>query len=206
MGSPVPLGYDLRDKKLFINHEEAKTIHWIFHQFLSIGSVAELKREVDLRGITSKVRFRRDGQKYGGKPISRGNIYLILKNPIYAGFIDHKGELYPGQHEAIIEQDIWDAVQTKLYASGTASKQISRTKDTYLLSGLVFDATGDRLIGVKTTKKGVIYRYYVSSRLCSQKRADENAIRVSATKLEDKVIASTADFLRNPKILSRLCG
>ena len=46
--------------------------------------------------------------------LARGALYLMLQNRIYRGEITHKGNSYPGEHQAIIDQPLWDAVQAVL--------------------------------------------------------------------------------------------
>jgi site-specific DNA recombinase len=99
MGGFIPLGYDLKDRKLLINTTEAKTVQYIYHRYLELGCVRLLKEDLDRQGIYSKVR----GQK-GGCSFSRGILYRILSNPIYIGQIRHKGTCHPGQNEEIIDQ------------------------------------------------------------------------------------------------------
>ena len=100
MGGFVPLGYDIKDRKLLINAKEAKTVQYIYCRYLELGCVRLLKEDLDRNGIYSKVR----GQK-GGCSFSRGTLYRILSNAIYIGQINHKGTCHPGQHKAIIDQD-----------------------------------------------------------------------------------------------------
>ena len=73
-----------------------------------------MKEDLDAAGIVSKVRTASDGSRYGGLPLARGAIYLMLQNRIYRGEIVHKGKSYPGEHEAIIDETLWDNVQAIL--------------------------------------------------------------------------------------------
>jgi DNA invertase Pin-like site-specific DNA recombinase len=100
MGGFIPLGYDLKNRKLLINAKETQTVQYIYRRYLELGCVRLLKEDLDRKGIYSKVR----GQK-GGCSFSRGILYKILSNPIYIGQIRHKGVCHPGQQEAIIDQE-----------------------------------------------------------------------------------------------------
>jgi hypothetical protein len=111
MGGPVPLGYDVRDRRLVVNNAEAKTVRRLFVRYLALGTVRRLKDEADHQGLVTKRRTSRSGRETGGRPFTRGNLYQLLANPIYAGCIPHLGESYPGQHEAIIDLLIHDAIQ-----------------------------------------------------------------------------------------------
>src|SRR5208283_2666975 len=98
MGGVVPLGYGLKGRQLVVNSKEAKIVQEIFAQYLSLGSVAELKQYLYRKRIRTKVRTSADGSPYGGKSFSRGALYLMLQNRIYLGEIVHKGAAYPGEH------------------------------------------------------------------------------------------------------------
>ena len=122
MGGLPPLGYDVRDRKLVVNKEEASTVLHIFRRYVELRSVRALKAELDAAGIRSKHRTFADGTVYGGHKLSRGALYLMLQNRIYRGDITHKGSAYPGEHKAIVDQALWDKVQAVL-----AENRVDRT-------------------------------------------------------------------------------
>src|SRR5215472_15081725 len=95
----------------------------------------------------------------GGKPFSRGALYAILKNRTYLGETLHKGQAYPGEHTAIIDQPLWGAVPAQL-ATNTAERN-SGTRHCHpsLLAGMLFDGDGDRMTPTHATKKRTGYRY-----------------------------------------------
>lgn len=113
MGGMPPLGYDVVDKQLVVNEPELKTVQTIFESYVKLGTVAKLKAAMDARGVVSKARIIK-GKRCGGRPITRNGYHTILKCPLYRGMIHHRGKLFPGNHEAIIGQALWDAVQEKL--------------------------------------------------------------------------------------------
>ena len=114
MGGYPPLGYDVKDRKLVVNEAEAETVRYIFRRYQELRSVRLLKEHLDAAGIVSKRRTAPDGRPYGGKPIARGALYHMLQNRIYRGEIVHKDQAYPGEHEPIIDDDLWQEVQTTL--------------------------------------------------------------------------------------------
>src|SRR5215469_859884 len=114
MGGTVPLGYDLRQRRLVINQAEAQLVRQIYQRYLELGSVRLLKLELDQRGVVSKLRLSRRGSSSGGKSFSRGALYELLSNPIYLGEVRHKRERHRGQHEAILECQTWEQVQQRL--------------------------------------------------------------------------------------------
>jgi DNA invertase Pin-like site-specific DNA recombinase len=145
MGGMPPLGYEVKDRMLVVNKNEAGIVVDIYRRYLALKSVRDLKEELAARGVRSKRRVRPDGTVYGDRPIARGALYLMLQNRIYRGEITHKGNSYPGQHPAIVEQDLWDQVQTVLAQNRIARAIGTRTKQPSLLGGFVFDAAGQRL-------------------------------------------------------------
>jgi len=143
MGGTVPLGYDVKDRKLVINEAEAETVRMIFRRYAELGSVTLLQEELDRRGIRSKRREGAGGRLAGDRPFSRGILYLILQNHLYRGEVEHKGNVYPGQHESIVDTDLWRVVQDKLAANRKARSLGIGAKASCLLSGVIFDSDGN---------------------------------------------------------------
>jgi site-specific DNA recombinase len=189
MGGLPPLGYDIKDRKLVVNEEEARAVLHIFSRYAELRSVRVLKTELEEAGIRSKRRVLADGTHYGGQRLSRGALYLMLQNRIYRGEITHKGNAYSGEHPAIVDQELWDQVQAVL-AENRVDREIgSYAKQPSLLAGLVFDETGERLTPSHAVKKGTRYRYYVSRSLIIGTTKDHSkGRRIPAGNLESLVI------------------
>ena len=199
MGGMPALGYDVRDRKLVIDHDEARTVVDIYRRYLALKSVHALKDELAEAGIKSKRRVRSDGTEYGGQKLSRGALYLMLQNRIYRGEITHKGNSYPGEHPAIIEQPLWDEVQAVLARNRIERATGVRAKHPSLLAGLVFDESGERLTPTYAVKKGTRYRYYVSTALLTGAgRNRSSGRRIPAGNLEGLVIDRLRAFLADP--------
>jgi len=143
---------------------EAALIKSVFDLYLELGSVRKLKEEVDRRGYVTKRRIREE-HPIGGKPLNRGHLYWILKNPIYVGEVSHKGKCYPGQHEAIINRDTWVAAQNKLDGNAANRHLTTNNRQRNFLTGKMYDDTGDPLCPTYTIKAGRKHRYYVSKKL-----------------------------------------
>ena len=75
----------------------------IFQRYLELGSVRLLKDDLDRRGIISKIRLSKNGNRSGGTAFSRGALYELLSNPVYIGEIRHRKERHPGQHQPMVE-------------------------------------------------------------------------------------------------------
>ncbi|MGB6799383.1 MAG: recombinase family protein, partial [Xanthobacteraceae bacterium] len=114
MGGSVPLGYDVKHRKLVANPAEARTVVDIFKRYLRLRSVRALADELAAAGIKSKRRIHTDGTEYGHQRFSHGALYLLLQNRTYLGEATHKGNSYPGEHTAIVGKPLWGAVQAAL--------------------------------------------------------------------------------------------
>jgi len=196
MGGNPPLGYDVRDRKLLVNPAEAETVRGIFALYRELGCVRRLKEAVDRRGWTTKRCATSAGRMRGGRPISRGHLYRILSNPLYIGQIAHKGQLHPGQHEALIEGDIWAAAEAQLAANTAGHRRRAGASAPSLLAGLLVDSTGERLTPSHAVKKGRRYRYYISRALITESGAEHTSgWRLPAHDVEDAVIRIIAAAL-----------
>ena len=103
----------------------------IFRRYAELGSVTLLRDELDRKGIVSKRRKDESGRCAGGKSFARGALYTMLQNRLYRGEITHKGKAYPGQHQAIIDAELWQSVQQKLAVNrqgAHAGGRCARTK------------------------------------------------------------------------------
>jgi site-specific DNA recombinase len=188
MGGNVPLGYDVAGRRLVVNEAEAKTVKLIFERYLELGCVRSLRAELDRLGIVSKHRIAGTGRMIGGGTFSRGALYYLLKNRVYRGEAVHKGVAHPGEHEAIIDEDLWEAVQAKLSVQDT-KQGTGRAESGALLMGLLFDDRGNRMSPSHTTRKGGRYRYYVSQAVLQGRKKEAGSIaRIGADELEERVV------------------
>ena len=189
MGGNVPLGYDVRERKLVVSEAEALTVRMIFQRYAELGSVALLKAELERAGIVSKRREGAGGELSGGKRFSRGALYLMLQSRLYRGNVAHKEKIYPGQHAAIIEPELWQAVQDRLAAGRRERSMAVGAEAPSLLAGLIFDSDSARLSPTHAVKKGKRYRYYVSTALITRSRSEHpNGQRIPAGDIEGLVL------------------
>ena len=142
MGGPVPLGYEVKDRKLIANEPEAEQVRHIMQRYLVLGNVPALAEELNAEGYRTKVQRRASGPHKGGCIFRRGTLYHPLSNQIYRGMIVHKGKAYQGEHEAIVDEDLWDQVQVKLKENACGSSRRKRHQHPSLLVGKVFDGEG----------------------------------------------------------------
>lgn len=187
MGGPPPLGYNVGDRRLEINPAEAATVRHIFQRFLELGSGRQLVAELDADGIRSKPRTDRFGKAYGNARISRGALYVLLQNRTYVGEVVHKGQAYPGQHEAIIERPLFDAVQAQIASSRAADRLKTRARHVSPLSGMLRDVHGRCMSPTHAQKGSRRYRYYVSQTDGAEASAHP-CWRISAPDVESHVV------------------
>lgn len=160
MGGRPVLGYDVKDRKLIPNPSEADEARYIYETYLKMGSAMALKMRLDQEGIVSKRWVTQKGKEAGGQPFSRGSLYGLLSNPIYVGKIRHKDEIYDGQHEAILDQDLWDKVQALLAANRVVDLNKTRAKSPSFLASILVHEDGRLFQPSHSNKNGVKRRYY----------------------------------------------
>ncbi len=205
MGGQVPFGYDPDGRTLAINKSEAsvvKHLYDLYQQHQNLREVTDQAKKLELR---TRTRPRSNGRISGGLPFSRGHIHHILTNPIYAGRIRHKSEVYDGKHPAIIDPSRFDKVRGLL----TTNSNKTRGKATYGLRsplvGKLFDETGDNLTPSHTQKYGRRLRYYISKRLTTGRREDHpDTWRLPAEALEHQLAQVVAQKLSDPTAATNL--
>ena len=207
MGGSVPLGYDPNGRTLTINEAEAMTVRAIYRLYHSHKTIFEVTNKVRRLGLRSKRRTTPSGEIKGGNVIDRGNIYYILTNPIYAGRIRHKKQVFEGQHPAIIDPKEWDEIQRRL-SNRSGRKRVVRTAaHPSPLAGNLFDETGDCLTPSHSAKNGKRFRYYISRRLVTGKsKKHPDAWRLPAPRLEASIARVVHNHLSDPRILPKLLG
>jgi len=196
MGGVPPLGYDVRERRLVINPAEAGTVRHIYERYLKLGCVRQLSKELEKRGIVSKVRVSKQGIKSGGCRFSRGALYELLANLIYIGEIRHKQERHPGQHEAILPRELWERVQQRLHENAARGRGTSTRSIASPLAGKLFDADGQPLYVQGATKGRRRYRYYVSKCLVNGSANDNGKVwRLAAPEIERAVAIAARHIL-----------
>lgn len=202
MGGVVPLGYMVKNRKLVVVPEEAETVRLIFDRYSELRSLPALQRDLRERGVVTRRRTLATGREIGGIPFLVGALVSLLRNRTYLGEINHRGKSYPGEHDAIVEKDVFDAVQDILGANRRGHREHWQ-KSEALLIGKLFDDRGNRMTPSYAMKRGVRYRYYVSAALAQGNKAEAGSVRrVAAQEIEDCVVAA----LREAGILDDVAG
>src|SRR5262245_6263224 len=156
VGGLAPLGYDTKDRRITVNAQEAERVRTIFRLYLKLGSLNLLMAELRKQGIFTKVRTLKSGTKVGGIPFTRGPLAHLLRNRFYVGNVMFKGEVLAGEQPAIVDRDLFDAVQAKL-TEQVNSHRTTRMKSEALLVGRIFDDRGNRMTPSHVRKGGVKY-------------------------------------------------
>lgn len=209
MGGIAPLGYRGDGRSLAIVEDHAALVREIYARYLKLGNVRDLSAWLKGKDLRVPERTAGTGRAYGGGAFTRGQLYSILKSPIYVGDIPHRDQVYPGNHPALIERKVWDKVQRQLAGNvrGARGNRVVKPGSVNPLAGRIFDDAGEPLLGVHTTKKGRRYRYYVSKALhLGEIAPGQGGIRLPAGEIEQVVAAELKKLLERPAELIDRAG
>lgn len=206
LGGTPPYGYDVdyTHKRLVVNQEEAKVVRWIFKRYIETNSILGIARELNARGVTTKSWTTKNGTLHQGSLWNNQHVYRALRNKTFIGLIEHEGQAYPGEHEAIVSQKLWDDVH-HLLTSGTGRKRRQQTHETNaLLRGIIrCGHCGKAMKNCYTRRRGKIYRYYVCD-TASKLGYDSCPIRtVPAGDIEDAVLGQLRMIFRSPEMVAQ---
>jgi site-specific DNA recombinase len=192
VGGIVSLGYQIKDKKLIVNEEEAGIVRLIFERYRALGSLPALQRELRSHGVVTRKRTLSSGKVIGGAPLTNGPLAYLLRNRLYLGEINHHDQSYPGEHQPIIDQELFNEVQAQLDAN-RRGRRLNNERSADLLLGKLYDDRGNRMTPSYAIKKGVRYRYYVSCVLAQGRKDEAGSIaRVAAGEIEAIILDALA--------------
>ncbi|MEO5351267.1 MAG: recombinase family protein, partial [Magnetococcus sp. YQC-3] len=205
MGGYAPIGYDVRDRKLVINDTEADLVRHIFKRFAQLGSATTLVKELADAGYHTKAWTAKTGRVHEGKPFDKGAIYRILNNRVYLGEATHKGNSYPGEHTAIIEQADWDLAQSILAAHTRERSNRARAETPAALKGILCcGACGRAMKPSHTIKEGRMYRYYTCQNALKN-GADACPVKnIGAGDIEEIVLQHMHLLIKSPEMVARI--
>ncbi len=197
VGGTLPFGYEMKDGKIAVVEEEAELVRSIFRRYLELGGVNELLRDLKERNFRTKTRLLSTGATRGGIPFGRGALYYLLSNHFYIGEVKYKNEILPGEQPPIMDRALFDAVRQKSRAQWS-HRTVVRNQSDHLLTGLLFDDAGHRMIPTHAKKAGIRYRYYVSTPILhgEAKTASAGSVpRIPAADIEDTVVKCLKEHL-----------
>lgn len=181
VGGSVPFGYMPVDKKLVENPEEAEIVRWMFRQYESLYSVRDIADR-----LNEKNMLFRKGKKWNIK-----HVYRILRNHIYIGEVEYKGEVYPGEQKAIVDRKLWESVQKHLdeYDDPLQKTHVRKQKTVAILKKVARCGHCEGAMSPTYANNGYKrYLYYI----CNQDQVRAKSIcpvrRVSAPALEEIVM------------------
>jgi hypothetical protein len=198
VGGMAPLGYDTKDRKITVNETEAEAecVRTIFRTYLKLGSLNLLMQSLRTKRIVTKIRVLKTGETVGGIPFTRGPLAHLLRNRFYVGEVAFKGEILAGEQPAIVDRDLFEAVQAKLSEQVTSHEQ-SRTRSEALLLGRIYDDRGHRMTPSHVRKRDIKYRYYISSALLQGRSKQAGTVsRVPAKEVEDLVAKAVRNHFK----------
>jgi hypothetical protein len=186
----------MKDGKIAVVEDEAERVRLIYQRYLELSGVNALVRDLSDKDIRTKIRLRATGATRGGIPFERGSLFYLLRNRFYIGEVKYKSEILPGEQPAIMERELFDAVQRKL-TDQWSHRNHAKTKSDHLLTGLLYDDAGHRMIPTHATKAGIRYRYYVSlPHLKGESKTVSigSVSRIPATDIEDIIVRSVNEY------------
>ncbi len=140
MGGVVPVGYEVKERKLVVNEKEAEQVRYIFERYLALGTVVALQEELAARGVLSKLRTPASGRRTGGTNFTHGGLCHLIQNRTYIGEVHHRGQHYAGEHPPIVDRQVFERAQRQHAENRIARKQGRNIDDPSLLTGLLFDS------------------------------------------------------------------
>jgi DNA invertase Pin-like site-specific DNA recombinase len=203
-GGPVPLGYRLEKGRLVVEPHEAMQVRDIFQLYLEHRSFVRLLDLLAERGWTTKFHALREGRERIGRSWTKDALLRVLKNPLYIGQVRTEDDVVPGEHEAIVDPEVFAQVQEKLGSERTTV--IRRASEFYLLRGLLHCGECGQAMSPATSHRGHhTYRYYRCGTL--SKKGHACATRpMPAGALEDVVVSHVRERVRNGELLHEAAG
>jgi site-specific DNA recombinase len=206
MGGTIPLGYDAVDSKLHVIEDEANIVRFLFDSFIETSSPTETIKLAKTQGYKTKARRTSTGKHYPARDFTKSSLYQILKNQLYIGKIEHKekGEVYDGQHDAIISDEVFTQAQAILNTNPKYRQRKSNKDNPYLLKGLLKDPKGYSLTPTYSKKKDKIYRYYVSTHAVKTTYDNCPLKTINAQFLEEIILDQVKRALTNVEWVQRM--
>lgn len=192
-GGLAPFGYDYLHGELQVVEVEAEIVRFIFAAFLQHGTYTAAMTAVREAGLRSSCKTSRNGTMRGGKPMSPGSVYNILRNPIYVGEIRGHDRTWPGRHAPIIDRTTWDAACA--LAATRTRKGPDALGTNHILAGILWDDLGRHMLLDLNWADGRPYHFYVSSNAQWSQAEYQRAYRSRADRLDAVALAALGSFL-----------
>ena len=192
-GTGLPtLGYDIdkEKRKLVINEQEANLVEGIYNSYLEVNSILTTTITLNEQGYTTKKHVTKAGRVFGGVKFNKNIVHRILMNVMYTGKVLYDGKLYDGEHEAIIDEELFRKVQERIKYNRHDRNIRANAKCAGLLSQLLrCEACACPMIHTYSVKdKFKKYRYYVCLKAQKLGYATCPTRSVNAQEMEDTII------------------
>ncbi|MBY0312870.1 MAG: recombinase family protein [Phycisphaerales bacterium] len=217
LGKPI-LGYDyvpapppFTGRKLVPNQTEASLIREMFEMYLRVKSLIRVADACNQRGVRTKAWTTSSGKAVGGRMFDKSIISRILRNPLYIGKVPHHANIYDGEHEAIVSEDLFSRVQAQLKLGATEGGSLVRGSCTALLRGMVRCVACDAAMTATTASRPTaggkrVYRYYVCSSAGKRGRSTCPCPSLPGQQLERFVIEQFKAVLKQDGIIDSVVG
>ncbi len=201
-GRPI-LGYDVVDKRLVVNADEAEQVRATFGLHLEHGTLRSTVEELRRRGWRNKTFVNKKGVAVDGEELTKPRLHGLLTNPLYVGMVRVGDDLVQGAHEAIVPRELWDAVQAQLRANANDATT-TRNKTGALLRGLIrCKRCGSAMTYTFSTKKNRRYCFYTCHLLHTEGAEACPGSRVQAGAFEKFVLDQIAVIGTDEGLLAR---
>jgi hypothetical protein len=200
MGGVVMLGYEVKDRKLIINEKEAEIVRFIYEQFLITESYCRTSQLLNQMGYRTKIKKLKTGKTSGGQMFERKAVERILKNQYYKGYVTHKENAYPGEHEAIIDEETWNAVQAIFAKNATGQKRPCYLTPSFL-KGIIRCSCGALMKHSYSGNRGLVYRYYTCLTHLKYRTCPAQHKNIPAEPVEQSVIDEIFKIIRSPEVV-----
>jgi len=207
-GGCAPLGLSPKAGKLVISEPEAEVVRAAFAIYIERRSYLDTATELNRRGYRTKCYEARTGRRHGGRQWDKGSVAKLLSNALYVGRVCYEGVEYPGEHEQIVDEATWNAVQAIRRANGrTDGVSPGRNRHGFLLKGLVHCKPCDAaMTSMFATKRGRRYSYYLCTRAAKEGWALCPSKSVPLAALEQFVVSKIAAIGRDPKLQAEVAA
>ncbi|MGO1069684.1 recombinase family protein [Lysobacter sp. CA199] len=200
-----PLGYDIRERRLAINHAEAAQVRFIFQRLIETESLQAVARDTAGMGYLSKGWTTRKGRVRVPQPHDKSTIHKILHNRTYLGELKHGDQYFTQCHPAIIDVDVWNKAQDLLAKNAITRGNANRARVPFLLKGLIVGPDRRALTPYYTKKRsGRLYRYYLSTAHIHEGPSETTFPRLPAAELEDIVVRYLRQMLNTPEMIAAI--
>ncbi|WP_345321104.1 recombinase family protein, partial [Novipirellula rosea] len=200
-GVPV-FGYTIEETKLVVVPHEAERVRQIFDLYLRTHSLLETAREANRRGWRTKLWTTKKGLTRGGLPYDKNRIYQMLTNVTYIGKLTYKDEIHDGQHQAIVDPQVFANVGQSLRKNGRTGMLRAATNFDGMLRGILRCAACNRAMRHTSTGRGTKrYRYYVCGKAEKQGYDSCPSPSIPAKQIESFVVEELRIFAGDDELI-----